>query len=79
MGINMHQHRLPRKGRDAGIYLKFYYECGAFIVNRQELMPREFDAAEHSKSWGILRGFPTFFSRADEAKDPAFSRSRLIQ
>ena len=33
MGIYMHQHRLPRKGRGAGICYLFYYECEAFIVN----------------------------------------------
>ena len=32
MGIYMHQHRLPRKGRGAGICLKYYCECGAFTV-----------------------------------------------
>mgnify|MGYP003442061099 CR=1 FL=1 len=32
MGIYMHQHRLPRKGRGAGICLKCYCECGAFTV-----------------------------------------------
>ena len=33
MGIYMHQHRLPRKGRGAGICYDFYCECGAFTVN----------------------------------------------
>ena len=32
MRTDMHSHRLPRKGRDALICLKFYYEWGAFIV-----------------------------------------------
>ena len=32
MGIYMHQHRLPRKGRDVGICIIIYCEYGAFTV-----------------------------------------------
>ena len=42
-------------------------------------MPRDFGTAESEKSGGILYGFPAFFSCTDGAKDPAFSRRRLIQ
>ena len=33
MGIFYASTREPREGRDAGIYLKDYCECGAFTVN----------------------------------------------
>ena len=60
MGIYMHQHRLPRKGRGAGICLKYYCECGAFTVIRQELTARDFDSAESIEIEEILCVFSNF-------------------
>ena len=45
MGIYMHQHRLPHKGRDAGIYIIIYYECEAFTVKQTPLRPADWRAA----------------------------------
>ena len=56
MGIYMHQHRLPRKGRGAGICLKYYCECGAFTVSGEDQGQRTVGGDVAGGAEGILNG-----------------------
>ena len=70
MGIYMHQHRLPRKGRGAGICLKYYCECGAFTV----IFP-----SSRMKVSMKMRIFFPFLSCIAGTKDSLSSRNRTVQ
>ena len=48
----------PVRGEVAGICLKYYCECEAFTVIRQELVAREFGSAESTKMREYFVYFP---------------------